>query len=94
MVKITVNNEGIGNKKTSDLGINIHTKYPSIDRFPGNSSETETKLGMGRHGVSESPVPRYISSFFADCFGGIMSVETKKRVITNTYDKLCFLQSN
>jgi hypothetical protein len=87
LVKITVNNEVMGNKKPFDFAINIHANDPSFDSFPGNSSGTEIKLGIGMYSVSESPVPRYIPSFSADCFGGIMSVETKNCVITNTYDK-------
>jgi hypothetical protein len=87
LVKVTVNNEGIGNKKPSDFTISIHANDPSIASFPGNSSGTELKVGMGMYSVSESPIPGYISSFSADCFGGIMSVETKKCVITNTRDK-------
>jgi hypothetical protein len=94
MVKITVNNEGIANKKPSDLAINIHANDPSRDSFLSNSSETAIKLDRSMYSVSESPVPGYNSSFSADCFGGIMSVETKKCIITNTYDKPYFLQSN
>jgi hypothetical protein len=87
MVKITVNNEGIGNKKPSDFTINIHANDPSIASFPGSSSGTEIKLGMGMYSVSQSHIPGYISSFSADCFGGIMSVESRNCVITNTYNK-------
>jgi hypothetical protein len=87
MVKITVNNEGVGNKKPSDFIINIHANNPSIASFPGSSSGTEIKLGMGMYSVSQSRIPGYISSFSADCFGGIMSVESRNCVITNTYDK-------
>jgi hypothetical protein len=87
MVKITVNNEGIGNKKPSDFTINIHANDPSIASFPGSSSGTEIKLGMGMYSVSQSRIPGYISSFSADCFGGIMSVESRNCVITNTYNK-------
>jgi hypothetical protein len=87
LVEITVNNEGIGNKKPSDFTVNIHANDPSIASFPGSSSGTEIKLGMGMYSVSESNVPGYVSSFSTDCFGGIMSVETRDCVITNTYDK-------
>ena len=87
MVKITVKNEGVGNKKPSDFTINIHGNDPSIASFPGSSSGTEIKLGMGMYSVSQSRIPGYISSFSADCFGGIMSVESRNCVITNTYDK-------
>jgi hypothetical protein len=89
-VKITVNNERIGNKKPSDFTINIHANDPSIASFPGSSSGTEIKLGMGMYSVSESRIPGYISSFSPDCFGGIMSVETRNCVITNTYDRNLF----
>jgi hypothetical protein len=87
LVKITVDNGGIGNKKPSDFTINIHANDPSIASFPGNSSGTEIKLGMGMYSVSESPIPGYMTSFSPDCFGGIMSVESRSCVITNTYDK-------
>ena len=87
MVEITVNNEGIGNKKPSDFTINVHANDPSVVSFPGSSSGTEIKLGMGMYSVSQSHIPGYISSFSADCFGGIMSVESRNCVITNTYNK-------
>jgi len=90
LVKITVNNEGTGNKKPSDFTISIHANDPSIASFPGSSSGTEIKLGMGMYSVSESHIPGYVSSFSVDCFGGIMSVETRNCVITNTYDKNLF----
>ena len=86
-MKITVDNEGIGNKKPFDFAIDIHANDPSIASFPGSSSGTEIKLGMGMYSVSQSRIPGYISSFSADCFGGIMSVESRNCVITNTYDK-------
>ena len=86
-MKIRVNNEDIGNKKPFDFAINIHANDPSFDSFFGNSSGTEIKLSMGMYSVSESPVPPYKPLFSSDCFGGIMSVETKHCVITNTYDK-------
>ncbi|MBA3750571.1 MAG: hypothetical protein H0X03_06730 [Nitrosopumilus sp.] len=86
IVKVTVNNNEVGNKTPSDFMIKLHANDPSPVSFVGNSSGTEVKLGMGMYGISEFPFPDYNTSYSTDCFGGIMSTETKECIVTNTYN--------
>jgi len=86
IVKVTVNNNEIGNKTPSDFIIKLHANDPSPGSFAGNSSGTEVKLGMGMYGISEFPFPDYNTSYSTDCFGGIMSTETKDCTVTNIYN--------
>ncbi|HXT83880.1 MAG TPA: hypothetical protein VN704_06055 [Verrucomicrobiae bacterium] len=85
VVKTTVNNKNIGNKLPSDFIINIHANDPSVVSFNGNSSGTSIKLSMGMYAVSERQIPGYFTTYSNDCFGGIMSTDTKHCIITNTY---------
>ncbi len=85
VVKTTVNNKNIGNKLPSDFIINIHANDPSVVSFNGNSSGTSIKLSMGMYAVSERQIPGYAITYSNDCFGGIMSIDIKHCVITNTY---------
>lgn len=85
VVKTTVNNKNIGNKLPSDFIINIHANDPSVVSFNGNSSGTSIKLSMGMYAVSERQIPGYFTTYSTDCFGGIMSIDIKHCVITNTY---------
>jgi hypothetical protein len=79
-------NEGDGNsKQPSDFTINVHGNNPSPSLFPGNSSGTIVKLDMGMYSVTESGPSGYNSTSSMDCSGAIMSVETVKCDITNTY---------
>ncbi len=81
-------NEGDGNsKQPSDFTIKIHGNNPSPSLFPGNSSGTIVKLDMGMYSVTESGPSDYNSTSSMDCSGAIMSVETVKCDITNTYVK-------
>ncbi len=81
-------NEGDGNsKQPSDFMIKIHSNNPSPSLFPGNSSGTIVKLDMGMYSVTESGPSGYNSTSSMDCSGAIMSVETVKCDITNTYVK-------
>lgn len=81
-------NEGDGNsKQPSDFTINVHGNNPSPSLFPGNSSGTIVKLDMGMYSVTESGPSGYNSTSSMDCSGAIMSVETVKCDITNTYIK-------
>ena len=81
-------NEGDGNsKQPSDFTIRIHGNNPSPSLFPGNSSGTSVKLDMGMYSVTESGPSGYNSTSSMDCSGAIMSVETVKCDITNTYVK-------
>jgi hypothetical protein len=80
--------EGDGNsKQPSDFTIKIHGNNPSPSLFPGNSSGTIVKLDMGMYSVTESGPSGYNSTSSMDCSGAIMSVETVKCDITNTYVK-------
>ena len=85
IVKTTVNNKNIGNKLPADFIINIHANDPSVVSFNGNSSGTNVKLSMGMYAVSQRQIPGYFTTYSNDCFGGIMSVDTKHCSITNTY---------
>jgi Prealbumin-like fold domain len=81
-------NEGDENsKQPSDFTIKIHGNNPSPSLFPGNSSGTIVKLDMGMYSVTESGPSGYNSTSSMDCSGAIMSVETVKCDITNTYVK-------
>ena len=81
-------NEGGGNsKQPSDFTIKIHGNNPSPSSFPGNSSGTIVKLDMGMYSVTESGSSDYNATSSMDCSGAIMSVETVKCDITNTYVK-------
>jgi hypothetical protein len=89
MVIVTkkVINEGGGDKKPSDFTITIHGNDPSPSSFPGSSSGTTVKLYMGMYSITETGPSGYNSSLSDDCSGGVMSVETKRCTITNTYSK-------
>ena len=87
IVTTKVNNEGGGSSKPSDFITKVHGNNPSISSFPGNSSGTIVKLDMGMYSVTESGPLNYNSSSSMDCSGAVMSVETIKCEITNTYIK-------
>jgi hypothetical protein len=88
VTKKVVNEGGGGNsKQPSDFTIKIHGNNPSPSLFPGNSSGTIVKLDMGMYSVTESGPSDYNSTSSMDCSGAIMSVETVKCDITNTYVK-------
>ncbi len=80
-------NEGGGNKKPTDFTITVHGNNPSPSSFQGSSSGTAVKLQMGMYSVTQTKPSGYNSTFSGDCSGGMMSVETKKCTITNTYSK-------
>jgi hypothetical protein len=86
IVKIIVNNKDTGNKTSFDFVIKIHANDPIPASFHGSSNGTTVNLGMGMYSVSQSFVPGYYTIYSSECFGGIMSIETKKCVITNVYD--------
>ncbi len=87
IVTTKVNNEGGGSSQPSDFTIKVHGNNPSISSFPGNSSGTAVKLDMGMYSVTESGPSDYNSTSSMDCSGAVMSVETIKCEITNTYIK-------
>src|ERR671913_217054 len=87
IVTTKVNNEGGGSSKPSDFTIKVHGNNPSFSSFPGNSSGTAVKLDMGMYSVTESGPPHYNSNSSMDCSGAVMSAETIKCEITNTYIK-------
>jgi Prealbumin-like fold domain len=87
IVTTKINNEGGGSNKPSDFTIKVHGNNPSISSFPGNSSGTAVKLDMGMYSVRESGPSDYISNSSMNCSGAVMSVETIKCEITNTYNK-------
>ena len=75
------------NKNPSDFRITVHGNNPSPSSFQGNSSGTPVKLQMGMYSVTETGPSGYNSTSSGDCSGGMMSIETKKCTITNTYSK-------
>jgi hypothetical protein len=87
VVTTKVNNEGGGSSQPSDFTIKVHGNNPSNSSFPGNSSGTIIKLDMGMYSVTASGPPFYNSTSSMDCSGAVMSVETIKCEISNTYVK-------
>ena len=87
VVTTKVNNEGGGSSQPSDFTIKVHGNNPSNSSFPGNSSGTIIKLDMGMYSVTASGPPFYNSTSSMDCSGAVMSAETIKCEISNTYAK-------
>ena len=87
VVTTEVNNEGGGSSQPSDFTIKVHGNNPSNSSFPGNSSGTIIKLDMGMYSVTASGPPFYNSTTSMDCSGAVMSAETIKCEISNTYVK-------
>ncbi len=87
VVTTKVNNEGGGSSQPSDFTIKVHGNNPSNSSFPGNSSGTIIKLDMGMYSVTASGPPFYNSTTSIDCSGAVMSAETIKCEISNTYVK-------
>ena len=87
VVTTKVNNEGGGSSEPSDFTIKVHGNNPSISSFPGNSSGTVVKLDMGMYSVTASSPPFYNSTSSMGCSGAVMSSETIKCDIYNTYAK-------
>jgi hypothetical protein len=87
VVTTKVNNEGGGSSQPSDFTIKVHGNNPSNSSFPGNSSGTIIKLDMGMYSVTASGPPFYNSTSSMDCSGAVMSAETIKCEIYNTYVK-------
>lgn len=87
VVTTKVNNEGGGSGQPSDFTIKVHGNNPSNSSFPGNSSGTIIKLDMGMYSVTASGPQFYNSTSSMDCSGAVMSAETIKCEISNTYVK-------
>jgi hypothetical protein len=87
VVTTKVNNEGGGSSQPSDFTIKVHGNNPSNSSFPGNSSGTIIKLDMGMYSVTASGPPFYNSTSSMDCSGAVMSAETIKCEISNSYVK-------
>lgn len=87
VVTTKVNNEGGGSSQPSDFTIKVHGNNPSNSSFPGNSSGTIIKLDMGMYSVIASGPPFYNSTSSMGCSGAVMSAETIKCEISNTYVK-------
>ena len=85
MVTKEVVNENGGSSKPSDFTINVHGNNAKPTSFPGNSSGTVVKLEMGMYSVTESGPSNYNSTSSMDCSGAVMSVETLRCDLTNTY---------
>ena len=87
VVTTKVNNEGGGSSQPSDFTIKVYGNNPSNSSIPGNSSGTIIKLDMGMYSVTASGPPFYNSTSSMDCSGAVMSAETIKCEISNTYVK-------
>jgi hypothetical protein len=87
VITTKVNNEGGGSSQPSNFTIKVHGNNPSNSSFPGNSSGTIIKLDMGMYSVTASGPPFYNSTSSMDCSGAVMSAETIKCEISNTYVK-------
>ncbi len=85
VTKDVINQSGGNNKNPSDFTITVHGNNPSPSSFPGSSSGTTVKLQMGMYSVTETGPSGYNSTLTGDCSGGMMSVETKKCNIANTF---------
>jgi prealbumin domain-containing protein len=85
IVTTKVNNQGGGSSQPSDFTIKVHGNNPSTSSFPGNACGTVVKLGMGMYSITESGPSDYHSTSSMDCSGAVMSVDTIKCEITNTY---------
>jgi hypothetical protein len=94
VVTTKVNNEGGGSSQPSDFTIKVHGNNPSNSSFPGNSSGTIIKLDMGMYSVTASGPPFYNSTSSMDCSGAVMSAETIKCEISNTYVNLSKSENN
>jgi hypothetical protein len=62
--------------------------------FRGSSSGIPVKLHMGMYSVTETSLPGYNITLSDDRSGGIMSVQTKKCIITNFYSQHINTKSN
>jgi prealbumin domain-containing protein len=87
-------NEGGGNKRPSDFTINIHGNDPFPSSFRGSLSGIPVRLHMGMFSVTETRLPGYNSTMSDDCSGGIMSIQTKKCIVTNFYSQLANSRSS
>jgi hypothetical protein len=87
-------NENGGSSKPSDFTINVHGNNANPTLFPGNSSGTVVKLGMGMYSVTESGPSNYNSTSSMDCSGAVMSVETLICDLTNTYINNSYVEPN
>jgi hypothetical protein len=85
VTKDVINQSGGNNKNPSDFTITVHGNNPSPSSFPGSSSGTTVKLQMGMYSVTETGPSGYNSTLTGDCSGGMMSVETKKCNIANSF---------
>jgi hypothetical protein len=84
VTKKVINDNG-ESSKPSDFTINVHGNNASPTSFPGNSSGTVVKLEMGMYSITESGPSNYNSTSSMDCSGAVMSVETLRCDLTNTY---------
>jgi hypothetical protein len=94
MVTKKVVNENGGSSKPSDFTINVHGNNAKPTSFPGNSSGTVVKLEMGMYSVTESGPSNYNSTSSMDCSGAVMSVETLRCDLTNTYINDSYVEPN
>lgn len=81
-----VNNQGVGNKQSSDFTMHVNGTNVSNPSFPGAEAPgVKVTLNAGNYNVTESSVLNYSGSFSSDCAGSIDIGQTKTCTITNTY---------
>lgn len=67
----------------SDVRLTIHGNDPMPSSFRGNISGTPVRLHMGMYSVTAVGPSGYAPAYSGDCSGGMMSVHTKKCIITD-----------
>ena len=67
----------------SDVRVTIHGNDPMPSSFRGNISGTPVRLHMGMYSVTATGPSGYAPAYSGDCSGGMMSVQTKKCIITD-----------
>ena len=67
----------------SDVRVTIHGNDPMPSSFRGNISGTPVRLHMGMYSVTAIGPSGYAPAYSGDCSGGMMSVHTKKCIITD-----------
>ena len=67
----------------SDVRVTIHGNDPVPNSFRGNISGTPVRLHMGMYSATATGPSGYAPAYSGDCSGGMMSVETRKCIITD-----------
>ena len=82
IVTVKIVNE-LAKLEPSDVRVTIHGNDPMPSSFRGNISGTPVRLHMGMYSATATGPSGYAPAYSGDCSGGMMSVETKKCIITD-----------